>query len=158
MRSRGSSGERPASGPDQEALDQEAERPHHERADEQRRPEAARALHDEDARVGADHEEVAVGEVHDAEHAEDDRQAEGQHHEHGAERHAREQLHRDQFEVEGGEGVEGSHGRILLVGVRSGTVAEFVAGAQRGLGARLDLQDAEQVRLALHLGLLASIP
>jgi hypothetical protein len=36
-------------------------------------------------------------------------------------------------------------------------VAEFVAGAQHRLRARLDLEDLEQVGLALHLGLLLGL-
>jgi ABC-type branched-subunit amino acid transport system permease subunit len=45
-----------------------------------------------------------------------------------------------------------AHGNVFMVGayVASGPVAEFVAGAQHRLRARLDLEDLEQVGLALH--------
>jgi hypothetical protein len=80
---------RPYSGRTRKRSAQQADAAHHQRRDQQAEPEAAGERLEVHAEEGAHHEEGAVGEVHHRQHAEDQRQADGQQRIDRAERDAR---------------------------------------------------------------------
>ena len=88
---------------DQEALDRHAEQADGDRRDQQPPPEAAGQRGDPEPGIGADHEQRAMREIHHAQHAEDDRQAERDHDQDRAEGNSGEELHGDEFGIHGGD-------------------------------------------------------
>ena len=72
--------------PDQHPLDDEPEQADDQRHRDQANPEIATEHQDVDPDIGADHVERAMGEIHDSQHAEDQRQPDREQHVDRAER------------------------------------------------------------------------
>ena len=69
------SGSRPSSGPQRRHLEDSAQHRDRQCGHDERQPEVAGRRHHRRAHVGAQHEELTVGEVHDVHDPEDERQA-----------------------------------------------------------------------------------
>jgi hypothetical protein len=82
----------PVQGPQGHDLGDRADDADDERGGDERDPEGVRETDHDEPRVGAQHVELAVGEVHDTEQPEDDRQAQREQSQRGPEDEAVQQL------------------------------------------------------------------